>query len=223
MNSFPTTVVDNFLNDPDKLREYALSLDYHPDPEGLWPGLRSRPVEEINPELFHALCHKIFALFFDLDSKSDLVWRVSMGFQKVSSDYVANFVHQDHPDSICNCVLYLTPNAPLHSGTNLYRPKNNWDMPDEEHYMEIKRRHYKQGITSPELKQAVIDYNNYFEPTLEIHNLYNRLAIFDSGSYHGAASYEGFNSEDRLFLVAFVTHLSHHDLPIRNKDIINNL
>lgn len=207
------------------MREYALKLDYTTDPRGRWPGLRTQTLDVIDPNLFHAICTKVFALFFNVlgEESQDLQWRVGMYFQKVDSSYYSNFIHQDHPDSIWNGILYLTPNAPLHTGTTLYRPKNPWVIPDQEYYMNLKTGSYlNNSFDSDEFRQAVDEYNSFFEPTMEIHNVYNRLALFDSIQHHGAASYENAGAE-RLFLIFFVTQLSHHILPIRNKDAVNNL
>ena len=40
MIQFPTTCVDNFFKYPDEIRRFGLSLDFKPEPQGMWPGTR---------------------------------------------------------------------------------------------------------------------------------------------------------------------------------------
>ena len=40
----PTTIVDNFFEDPMKVRDYALSQDFFSDTERSWPGKRTSPL-----------------------------------------------------------------------------------------------------------------------------------------------------------------------------------
>ena len=47
---FPILCQDDFFDNPDEIREYALSLDYKSDENGHWPGVRTRPLHEINPK-----------------------------------------------------------------------------------------------------------------------------------------------------------------------------
>ena len=56
MNIIPVTVLDNFLPDPDKIREWALKLNYSTDPQGNWPGLRSDELSSINRPFYDWFC-----------------------------------------------------------------------------------------------------------------------------------------------------------------------
>ena len=47
----PTTIVDNFLQEPDSLIHYAKTLDYRPDELNSLPGQRSEDLRYINPAL----------------------------------------------------------------------------------------------------------------------------------------------------------------------------
>ena len=43
---FPILCQDDFFDNPDEIREYALSLDYKSDENGHWPGVRTRPLHK---------------------------------------------------------------------------------------------------------------------------------------------------------------------------------
>ena len=45
----PTSCIDNFYDDPDSIRDFALSLDYHyPNEEEFYPGMRTKCLSEID-------------------------------------------------------------------------------------------------------------------------------------------------------------------------------
>ena len=59
MSLIPTSCVDDFYNDPHKVRDLALSLDYSNE-DGNYPGVRSKSLHEIDPYFFDNFCKKIF-------------------------------------------------------------------------------------------------------------------------------------------------------------------
>ena len=44
----PTMVVDNFYEEPDQVRDYALSLEYFKGDRGSWPGVRTKLFHEFD-------------------------------------------------------------------------------------------------------------------------------------------------------------------------------
>ena len=48
MKNFHAVCVDNFFDDPDKIREWGLGLSKQKDPEGKWPGKRSDQLHEVD-------------------------------------------------------------------------------------------------------------------------------------------------------------------------------
>ena len=48
---FYPTVVDNFFDNPDSIRQFGLSLPKTPDDEGRWPGIRSEELHKIDNQL----------------------------------------------------------------------------------------------------------------------------------------------------------------------------
>ena len=106
-------VLDNFLDDPDKIRHCALSLDFDRVQKDV-PGLRSCRIAgdiqtEVEDKLKSALgCKEI-----------DWVWKQDTFCFQSCVEGTQTWIHVD-PISEWAAVLYLTPNAPLDSGTAIY-------------------------------------------------------------------------------------------------------
>jgi hypothetical protein len=54
-------------------------------------------------------------------------WAISSSFQSVSEIYKQGVIHTDN-NTIFAGVLYLTPNAPLNSGTSLFRTNDTFTL-----------------------------------------------------------------------------------------------
>ena len=52
--NIPLVSFDNFYKDPDKIREYALGLDFKA--QGHFPGLRTDPIHELDEYMFSYHC-----------------------------------------------------------------------------------------------------------------------------------------------------------------------
>ena len=50
---FPTTCIDHFFKYPDAVRKYANTLTFQPEPEGRWPGQRTKELHLENDNLFN--------------------------------------------------------------------------------------------------------------------------------------------------------------------------
>ena len=115
VNTFYPTIVDNFFDNPDFIREFGLSLPKQPDNEGRWPGVRSRPLHEINDQLSCSLLLKVFSVYFDL-SYQNVNWSSSkVYFQQISkfdnskqSDKNTGWIHTDTDENLAGLV-YLNP------------------------------------------------------------------------------------------------------------------
>ena len=115
---FPTTIVDGFFDNPDKIRQFALEQDYNSDDTGRWPGLRSSQLVDLSPVLFNNMCQKILSLFFT--AEQPYMYDIESTFQIVNSNFNTGWVHKD--PSIITIMLYLSPESS--SGTSLYLKKN---------------------------------------------------------------------------------------------------
>ena len=64
---FPTTCIDHFFKYPDAVRKYANTLTFQPEPEGRWPGQRTKELHLENDNLFNYTCQKYLHNFYTTD------------------------------------------------------------------------------------------------------------------------------------------------------------
>lgn len=114
-------IVDNFLLDPNKEREWACSLDYT---KSNFPGKtlnnRSLPIHEINMEKFNLYKNLLYKKFEILDLNFFKILGCSFQFN-CKCEYTE--IHRDVDWDVAG-VLYLSPNAPASSGTAFYTLEN---------------------------------------------------------------------------------------------------
>lgn len=213
MHSIPVTILDNFLDEPDKIRAWALQQEYHPPEDGRWPGLRSKPIHELNTPFFHLVCRKFFSQFYDVQNMEELSWEVIMYLQMVPKDYDYGWIHSDEEMSQITGIIYLSPNANLNGGTSIYRNKSNLVQPISVNN-EFKKDSYLKKIPIQEAKKNKEDHNWQYEETIRVSNVYNRLISFDSQLSHAAQDFFGEGEEARLTLVFFVQKLFVNNTPI---------
>ena len=157
------TVVDNFYTDPDSVRDFALNQEFNVS--GNYPGLRTSPctnaggyIDNIKKRFESIIGKKI--TYFPLD-------KYNTAFQYTTKES-KTWIH--HDEMSYAAVIYLTPNAPLDSGTAIYR-------------------HRLTGIMRHEL-DCPVDFNKFqlveedWDIVAESKNIYNRLVIYDSMYYH---------------------------------------
>ena len=168
---FPV-VVDNFFDDPEALVDYAKSLPMESDPEGRWPGKRSKQLWEIDEILHNTIVLKILSCYYDLEYM-DISWSFALlGFQEIprfskNKNDIKNkgWIHQDDTagEKLAG-LIYLTPNIDLDSGTSLFDVKTNKSRHDEDPQIH-KYPLYKSGQFDREKYEK--DYikleENYFE------------------------------------------------------------
>ena len=200
----PITILDNFFDNPDKIRDYGLSLEFEKDPRGGWPGVRTKPLHEINQPLFNAICKRIISLHFDLENVDNVMsWQTHICFQKVDKSYESGWVHVDTP-SIFSAIIYLNTNPNPNSGTSIYKLKNKILIPNTQELNPYKLNAYKGVINIEDVKEKREENNNQYMEVVRVHNEYNRIICFDSGSPHAAQDFFGENDEEpRLTLNIF--------------------
>lgn len=111
-------IVDDFLDNPDLVRQSALSLDFYET--GTFPGLRSDRADHDYEIYIQQKIEKI------LNCRIKEWIQDSFRFQ-ICTDNSDTWVHKD--SSEWAAVLYLTPDAPLESGTGLYTGnESNWAL-----------------------------------------------------------------------------------------------
>ena len=212
MQTIPVTILDNFFDDPDKVRTWALQQEYLPDSEGRWPGLRSKFIHELDMPFFNYTCAKFFSQFYDL-RQEQIEWNVSMCFQTVHEGYGSGWIHSDQETSQITGIVYLTPNSNLNGGTSIYREKSNI-IHHTHRNIEQKKDSYLNNVSIEEAKRYKQEHNSQFEETIRVSNVYNRLIAFDSHLHHAAQDFFGEGQDSRLTLVFFVEKFFVNNSPI---------
>lgn len=207
----PVSVVDNFFKDPDKVRRFALSLDYEPDTDGRWPGKRTQNLYAIDKEFANNVCFKVVSLFYDT-TQSHLTWECDITFQAVSPMYGQGWIHSD-VESLISCVVYLTPGANSSDGTSIYRLRED-TLVYESRYNDTKIDAYSGRISLERAEEDRLKNNQQFVETVSVANRYNRLIAFSGSEFHGAGTFAGNGADDRLTLVAFFKKIGSAHSPI---------
>ena len=160
-------IVDDFYSNPDEIRNYALNIEYGQDLRW-YKGLRSTTTYRA-PGTKEAFEHIMGQKINDFDSGYNGVFQIMM-----SQD--PQVYHYD--SQRWAAMIYLTPNAPLESGTRLHRSKIN----NTRHRDEPGSDFAFQGDFYDSTKFDIAD---------SAANIYNRLVIMDAGCFHSAGPYFG--------------------------------
>lgn len=179
-------IVDNFYEDPDAVREFALEQDYLEGGIGrgfigrrthsqfLFPGLKEKFEEIIGKKITKWEEHGMNGRFQIAWSGEPLVYHCDS--QKWGG------------------MLYLTPNAPYQCGTTLYAHKQT-----------RARTYHDDGWDAAWNHPGGSHLDGTpFEPVDVMGNVYNRLVIFDASCIHSASQYFGTVKENsRLWQMFF--------------------
>jgi hypothetical protein len=199
-------IIDNFLEYPSVVREWAINQKFYDAKEFTqmynrhtdWPGKRTQHVVDLDKMYADAVLNRIATLsnrHFGISNIS-----IKSYFQVTTKEDGDSWVHQDN-DVTLAAILYLNPNAPVTSGTSLYRCKNinAWEsyMHTPEGYNTLKT------INRLDNKDL---YENLFEVTDTIGNVFNRLVFYPGNMFHKSNDYFGTDIRDgRLTQIFFMT------------------
>lgn len=221
MKLYPVTIVNDFYDHPDEIRNFALAQRYQycsafNDKYG-WPGCRTKDISELDSALYQKICSKIVSLFHNFEHDV-MRWEIATSFQLVSKDFEKGLIHQDG-NVVFAGIIYLTPNAPLDSGTSIFRKNNLYN-----------EEMYKQALNHNDLcltkdKRPSFDYHEMFEETVRFNNVYNSLILFEGDQYHAANKFFGTTNENsrltQTFFIKRVDAQKHSVFPINRVKSIN--
>ncbi len=149
-----TCVIDNFLDNPNLVRESALENDFQI--KGNYPGLRTHFCDE---NYYFYIKNKIEKIFnFGITEN----FQQRLSFQ-LCLENDTTWVHTDEFDY--TGIIFLSPDAPVDSGTGIYRHKD------------------KNQFLKEEIEIIDNDMLNWEMVTM-IGNIYNRLVLIKGSSYH---------------------------------------
>ena len=201
---YPSIIVDNFFPNPDEIVEYSKQLEYAPDPEGRWPGVRSQHFHLVDKEFHQYLGQRILRNFYH--DMSGINWTLVAGFQKTSPFHEDQYhiknrgwTHHDLASQFGG-IIYLNKNPDPDTGTNLYKEKRGYSYQRDE-FLAVKEKHYKgETVSDKEYERAYHGISDQFELTTKVEAVYNRLLFFPNTAAHGV---ETFGSTGERLTIAF--------------------
>jgi hypothetical protein len=204
----PTLVVDDFFEDPDYIRQFALSQEYNQISQA-YPGKRTAPLYELDEDLFQSIINRFFGLFYETNSEDPYQWNATAYFQQVEDKFVDGWIHRDE-DALMTGIVYLNEDYQSDAGTSIYVRKSGSEIINSD----IKEKFFRGDISYEESKPAQDENNAQFEEVINLKNRYNRFVAFDSNRYHGANQFNTQSNEPRLTLIFFVYNLHVKKYPI---------
>jgi hypothetical protein len=187
-------IIDNFYKNPIETREYILTQEFMV--RGNYPGQRTisyanEHLKEIIQKYVEPFGGKITDFPIPKEDGSDANMIYNGSFQYTTSRD-RSWVHIDGYNN-WGGVLYLTPNAPLSSGTAFYNFYDGTSCARDMNILGNKKEIDKcsQDMT----KWKMVD---------KVGNIFNRLILFNSNRFHMSMDYFGDCKENgRLFQVFF--------------------
>ena len=82
----PITIIDNFFDNPDQVRNIALSSDYERQDDSTFPGYRTKMIAEIDKTIYRTVMEKVLGLFWDL-TRDELEVKFKTHFQFIPRQY----------------------------------------------------------------------------------------------------------------------------------------
>ena len=176
-------VIDNFYNNVDEVRKHALEQEYII--KGNYPGLRTTSFAD----------DSIKNIFEKYIGQKITYWpnEYNGSYQYTTKD-MDSWIHRDLTKWAG--IIYLTPDAPLDSGTGFFKHKKyNIETIDEYNESNEEIKNELDDDSNEIDKWNMIDY---------VGNKYNRLVLFRGSRNHRSMKYFGDNIYNgRLFQIWF--------------------
>jgi Family of unknown function (DUF6445) len=211
---FPLVVADNFYDNPDAVRNFALTLDFKQADLGDWPGKRTANLATIDQNFHYYCINRFLSLYFDLsiveskNIKAESFFQLIDPFDKDKNNIKNKaWVHADFLPIAG--VVYLTPGADPDSGTSLYK-LNPGAEPDWKKTSERSKLHLTGNIDN-EYKNALIKHSNCFTETVATKNIYNRAIGYDGAAFHCASNHHA--GKPRLTQTFFIYNMEIKSFP----------
>lgn len=193
----PTTIIDDFFETPNLWREFALSQEYFKGDRGTWPGIRTKYIQDLHPELYEVFEHTLLKHVKKYNSFS----KIEATFQAIDGSWGNGWVHDDNPEHDVAGVVFLNPNPPLGTGNTVYA--NTADI-NADHYIPMFQQDMDPEFDHSTLEKYRNEQRAIFKPVVTAENRFNRCVMFDPRCWHSADNFFGTCLEDsRLTLVFF--------------------
>jgi len=208
--NYPSIEVRNFLNNADYVLNYAKSLQYEKT-DGNYPGLRTKPLHEINFDFFRDINSKIIRLLYpDWEVFTNIEWQATSFFQKINYDdvkfHVLNeehtgkgWIHNDNQVKF-TAIIYLTKGDGC--GTGLYSKQDNFTMVRGDHTIKYDYYYKNKEHNLQEYTKILNENLNQFKLECLFNSSYNKMIGFDGSNPHGAF-YNLKPGEERITYISF--------------------
>ena len=183
-------IIDNFYTNALATRKFILTQEFKV--RGNYPGQRT--VSHANQHL-KEMIQGYIQHFAGKITKWPMVngdSSVYNGAYQFTTSRDRTWIHNDGWNNWAG-VLYMTPNAPVNSGTGIFRFKDGTRTVDE-----------AEARGNKEILDANSQDYTKWELVDKVGNVFNRLVLFNSKQYHASLDYFGTNKNNgRLFQVFF--------------------
>ena len=184
-------VVDDFYENPDQVRDFALNTEKYAG--GLGKGFMGNRTADA---YFAPQMQQVF--------ENILGMRIANWYDGEYCNGVFQYcVDGDHLVYHCDGqdwagAIYLTPDAPFDSGTSFYASKRNRQRGGNNTEFDFETAFAPEKDEDPHLNP------NLYEKVDDVGNVYNRLVLWDAQLIHAASSYFGDKPDNsRLFHLFF--------------------
>jgi len=205
---WPTIVVDNFFDNPEKIIEVSKKFTFKKHPQGRWPGERCDDISILDNKMFNWINYKIVRLLYPMNHEQ-MGWKAMQYFQRIDGNVynTEGWVHSDSPDEF-TAIIYLSNHK--NCGTSLFSKKTFFNSVS---HLKEKQDMYLNKDVKNGLKGLKIN-NDQFEKTLTIKSKFNRLVLFDANQFHAADSFteKENENEERFTLITFFSSLITHNI-----------
>lgn len=184
-------IVDDFYQDPDKIRSFALNQEFKNCQEanagGNWPGQRSSFLHLLNDEINEEFHNNFLGALLE-NNPIRYSGYIETNFQVCTEADGDSWIHYDTPTWNCTHVgiVYLNPNPPENSGTCFYTF-------NEEHRQEFEEYAERNGHLWFKLNrdEDSEEFNKFFKKDFCVPNKYNRCVIYGPNRWHKSDWYFG--------------------------------
>ena len=203
-------VIDNFFNDPYRIRKVALeSTEWFTDVG--WPGYRFNLPEFVQSQIvfkLEAVFNQKLSVAVHRNGNSNAY------FQYVDKSWGSGACHFDGGDYIV--IIFLNPHPPSNTGTEVYSVKGHttpmglrgYKIDD---FLPHKRRFYtseRNPIQRFFYEKKLKELNFLFKDPCIISNQFNRTLVFDSSRIHRAQDFFGNKLSDSRLTISMFLNVS---------------
>jgi len=182
-------ICDNFYNNVDEVRAFALQQDFNVD--GNYPGHRTKSF--LTPGIADYIS-KIVGAEMDVESLGEETY---CGAYQYTTAADRTWIHADGWNTWAG-VVYLTPDAPVTAGTGLFKhkPTGHYAVP---RLPDGSRNETLMGLINNDAQDYTL-----WERVDTVGNKYNRAVFYKGDLFHASLDYFGKDLQDgRLFQTFF--------------------